>query len=96
MFFPYPITSRVLVRKTIAAVIGEAGNIFVGEVEAFLAEEARARRGHYEKIQFVGDKEEESKMSRKEKRVRKIAKKVMGVSVCITFLISFELWSMVI
>jgi len=86
MFFPYPITSRVLVRKTIAAVIGETGNIFVGEVEAFLAEEARARRGHYEKIQFVGDKEEEGKMSWKERRVRKIAKKVMGVSTRLKFI----------
>jgi hypothetical protein len=90
MLFPNPLSSRVLVRKTLAAVVGEAGNIFAGEVETFLAEEARAQRGDYEKVQCVGEKEEDGKMSLKERRVRKIAKKVVGVSVCITFFISFE------
>jgi len=93
MLFPNPLSSRVLVRKTLAAVVGEVGNIFAGEVEAFLAEEARARRGDYgsERIQCVGEKDEDGKMSLKEWRVRKIAKKVFAVSVCVTFFISFEL-----
>jgi len=85
MLFPNPRSSRVLVRKTIAAIIGEAGNIFAGEVEAFLAEEARARRGDYEKVEFVGDKEDAGKVSLKERRVIKIAKRVIGVSVCFAF-----------
>jgi len=85
MLFPNPRSSRVLVRKTIAAIIGEAGNIFAGEVEAFLAEEARARRGDYEKVEFVGDKEDAGQVSLKERRVRKIAKRVIGVSVCFAF-----------
>jgi hypothetical protein len=82
MLFPNPRSSRVLVRKTIAAIVGEAGNIFAGEVEAFLAEETRARRGDYAKVEFVGDQEDAGKVSLKERRVRKIAKKVIGVSVC--------------
>jgi len=85
MLFPNPISSRVLVRKTIAAIVGEAGTIFAGEVEAFLAEESRARRGDYEKVEFVGDKEDAGKASLKERRVRKIAKKVTGVSVRFAF-----------
>lgn len=85
MLFPNPRSSRVLVRKTIAAIIGEAGNIFAGEVEAFLAEEARARRGDYEKVDVMCDEEPASEVSPKERRVRKIAKRVIGVSVCFTF-----------
>ena len=85
MLFPHPRSSRVLVRKTIAAIIGEAGNIFAGEVETFLAEEARVRRGDYEKVEFVCDQEDAGKASLKERRVRKIAKKVLGVSVCSAF-----------
>ncbi|KIM39015.1 hypothetical protein M413DRAFT_447379 [Hebeloma cylindrosporum] len=86
MLFPNPISSRVLVRKTIAAIVGEAGNIFAGEVEAFLAEEARARRGDYAKVEFVGDQEDAGKVSLKERRVRKIAKKVIGVSTRLMFI----------
>ena len=36
-------------------------------------------------MKFVGDKEDAGKVSLKEKRVRKIAKRVIGVSVCIVF-----------
>jgi len=82
--FPNPVSSRVLVRKSLAATTKEIGNIFAGEVEAFLAEEARARRGVYEKVQFVGHDSVDSntKISPKEKRVRNIAKRVIIVAVC--------------
>ena len=87
MLFPHPRSSRVLVRKTMAGIVGETGNIFAGEVEAFLAEEARARRGDDTKGEFVGDKEDAGagKVSLKERRVRKIAKRVIAVSVRFAF-----------
>ncbi|KDR68787.1 hypothetical protein GALMADRAFT_78068 [Galerina marginata CBS 339.88] len=87
MLFPHPRSSRVLIRKTLAAIIGEEGNIFGGEVEAFLAEEERARNGIYEKVQFLGkDGKDDQKMSPKERRVRKIAKRVIAVSTRLRFI----------
>ncbi|KAF9560292.1 hypothetical protein CPC08DRAFT_708223 [Agrocybe pediades] len=79
MLFPNPISSRVLVRKTLAAVLGESGNIFAGEVEAFLAEEQRARNGFYEKVEFTKGNDD-LKASPKEKRTRKIGRRVVAVS----------------
>jgi hypothetical protein len=89
--FPTPLSARVLVRKSLAAVIREMGNILAGEVEAILAEEARARRGLYEKVKFVGpDKvDSDAKVSPKERRVRKIAKRVITVVVCSAILVAF-------
>lgn len=81
--FPRPTSSRTLVRRTLSASIEELGHIFAGEVEAFLAEEARARRGHYEKVVFVGEDADEDKVSPKERRVRKIAKRALAVTVCV-------------
>jgi len=80
MMFPRPTSSRTLVRRTLAATVGELSHILAVEVEALLAEEARLRAGHYEKVEFVGNSE--GKMSAKERRVRKIAQKVMVVAVC--------------
>lgn len=77
MLFPTPLSSRVLVRKTLAAVIGESGNIFGGEIEAFLAEEERARNGIYDQKPDGG----QDKLSLKERRVRKISQRVITVSV---------------
>jgi hypothetical protein len=87
MLFPHPRSSRVFVRKTMAGIVGETGNIFAGEVEAFLAEEARARREDDTKVEVVGDKEDAGagKVSLKERRVRNIAKRVIAVSVCFVF-----------
>jgi len=81
MLFPNPISSRVLVRKTLAAIIGETGNIFAGEVEAFLAEEQKARNGFHEKVEFTICADDDLKASPKEKRTRKIGKRVVAVSV---------------
>ncbi|KAJ7159965.1 hypothetical protein C8R43DRAFT_993969 [Mycena crocata] len=84
MMFPRPTSSRVLVRRTLAATLQELGSIFGQEVEAFLAEEARARSGHFEQetIDFMdtaaGDVSAE-KVSPKERRVRKVAQRVMTV-----------------
>ncbi|KAH9487318.1 hypothetical protein JR316_0001391 [Psilocybe cubensis] len=81
MLFPNPISSRVLVRKTLAAVISESGNIFAGEVEAFLSEEQKGRSGIYEKIELVGRAEpDDKKVSPKERRIRRIARRVIAVS----------------
>ncbi|KAF8972501.1 hypothetical protein BDZ97DRAFT_1649682 [Flammula alnicola] len=86
MLFPNPISSRVLVRKTLAAIVGEAGNIFTGEIEAFLAEEARARRGDFEKTPLASSAEDDEKMSPKERRMRKIAKRIISVSTRLRFI----------
>ncbi|KAG5640425.1 hypothetical protein DXG03_008703, partial [Asterophora parasitica] len=79
MLFPRPTSSRTLVRQTLAATTGELGHILAVEVEALLAEEARARAGHHEKVAFVGE-ESDQKASLKEQRVRKIAQKVLVLS----------------
>ncbi|CAA7266340.1 unnamed protein product [Cyclocybe aegerita] len=83
MVFPNPISSRVLVRKTLAATIGETGNILAGEIEAFLAEEAKARRGECDDplVATDGREADEDKASPKERRVRKIGKRVLAVSI---------------
>ncbi|RDB27383.1 Uncharacterized protein C57A7.05 [Hypsizygus marmoreus] len=78
MMFPRPTSSRSLVRQTLAATTGELGHILAIEIEALLAEEARARAGHHEKVPFVGDQSDQ-KASPKEQRVRKIAHKVLVV-----------------
>ena len=78
MLFPTPLSSRVLVRKTLAAVIAESGNIIGGEIEAFLAEEERVRNGIYDQAPELG----KDRLSMKERRVRRISGRVMAVSVC--------------
>ena len=90
--FPVPLSSRVLVRKTLAGAIREIGHIFAGEVEAFLAEEARARRGINEKVTFVGPNNHDSdtKVSPKERRARKIATRVITVAVCFLRSVTFK------
>lgn len=79
--FPTPNSSRTLVRKTLGASASELASIFAGEVEAFLAEEARARAGHLEKVEFVGERGDPDKVSAKEKRVRMLAKRILVVAV---------------
>ncbi|KAJ7730484.1 hypothetical protein DFH07DRAFT_993871 [Mycena maculata] len=81
MMFPRPTSSRTLVRRTLAATLQELGNIFGHEVEAFLAEEARARGGHYENenIDWVDNPTIEGDVSPKERRIRKMAQRVVGV-----------------
>ncbi|KAJ7909256.1 hypothetical protein B0H13DRAFT_2192889 [Mycena leptocephala] len=78
MLFPRPTSARTLVRRTLAATLREQGNIFGQEVEAFLAEEARARSGHYEK-ETVGGGESELPVSPKERRIRKVAHRALAV-----------------
>ncbi|KAK7008046.1 hypothetical protein R3P38DRAFT_3211693 [Favolaschia claudopus] len=86
MLFPRPTSSRVLVRRTLAATLREQGSIFGSEVEAFLAEEARARSGHFETeaIDWVdqgiqGEDEDVLKVSPKERRIRRVAHRVLVV-----------------
>ncbi|KAJ7259813.1 hypothetical protein C8J57DRAFT_1339211 [Mycena rebaudengoi] len=81
MLFPRPTSSRTLVRRTLAATIQELGNLFGEEVEAFLAEEARARGGHYEKerVDMCPGEESESPVSPKERRVKKVGQHILSV-----------------
>ncbi|KAG5725819.1 hypothetical protein E4T56_gene2441 [Termitomyces sp. T112] len=79
MLFPRPTSSRTLVRRTLAATADELGLILAVEVEALLAEEARAREGHYEKVPFVGANSGQ-KVSPKEQRVRRIGQKALDVA----------------
>lgn len=74
MLFPNPVSSRVLVRKTLAAVAGEVGHIFAGEVEAFLAEATLVTNDN-------GDKPTAMSVKQKQKRTRKIAGRVIAVAV---------------
>ncbi|KAF7367705.1 hypothetical protein MSAN_00834300 [Mycena sanguinolenta] len=84
MLFPRPTSSRTLVRRTLAAILREQGSIFGKEVEAFLAEEARARSGHFEKetidwVDQFATGEDEPKVSPKEKRIWTVAHRVVVV-----------------
>ncbi|KAJ7660842.1 hypothetical protein DFH06DRAFT_1472122 [Mycena polygramma] len=83
MMFPRPTSARILVRRTLAATLREQGSIFGQEVEAFLAEEARARSGQYERetIDWVDQQtgEDAPPVSPKERRIRKVAQRVLVV-----------------
>lgn len=74
MLFPNPISSRVLVRKTLAAVINETGDIFATEVEAFLSEEALTRHAEEDEV-------DEAKKDSKDERVKRTGRRVMVVAV---------------
>ncbi|KAJ7207441.1 hypothetical protein GGX14DRAFT_698162 [Mycena pura] len=79
MLFPRPSSSRTLVRRTLAATLEEMGNIFGKEVEAFLAEEARARAGPAEKEEIDCLDEDKGKVSPKERRARRVAARIFAV-----------------
>lgn len=81
MLFPRPSSSRTLVRRTLAATLEEMGNIFGKEVEAFLAEEARARAGPAEKEEIDCLDEDKGKVSPKERRARRVAARIFAVLV---------------
>jgi lipase chaperone LimK len=86
MMFPHLTSSRSLVRQTLAATAGEIGHILAVEIEALLAEEKRLKAGHYEKVEFVGNSGRTA--SAKERRVRRIAQKIVVV-VASDFLFDF-------
>ncbi len=75
MLFPNFMSSRVLVRKTLAAIGGEVGNIFAIEIEAFLEEDAR---GASDDDQSTSAKS----LKQREKRTRKIEERLFAVAVC--------------
>ncbi|CAK5266926.1 unnamed protein product [Mycena citricolor] len=83
MMFPRPTSSRILVRRTLAATLREMGSILGQEVEAALAEELRAQNGVYDKEVFDLaehlDEDDEDKVSPKERRVRAVARRVLAV-----------------
>ena len=82
MLFPNPISSRVLVRKTLAATLTEGGDIFATEVEAFLAEEALTR---FRKDEGTEGKESHDssllKDASKDDRVKRMGKRVIVIAV---------------
>ncbi|CAK5272819.1 unnamed protein product [Mycena citricolor] len=82
MMFPKPTTARMLVRKSLAATLRELGITLASEVEAFLAEEARARQGDYgrEEIDIEEPSQSEpTELSPKERRIRRLAARVLIV-----------------
>ncbi|KAF7330042.1 hypothetical protein MKEN_00268300 [Mycena kentingensis (nom. inval.)] len=80
MLFPRPSSGRVLVRRTLAASLQELGCLFGLEVEAFLAEEAKAKAGHVEREQVdYLDEQPSGTVSAKEKRVRKVSGRILTV-----------------
>lgn len=74
MLFPNPMSSRVLVRKTQAAIIGEVGHIFEGEIEALLAEEKHA-------CLEVDPRIEATIVEQKKQRIMNIGRRVIAVAV---------------
>lgn len=81
MVIPSMTSSRVFVRKSLAAVLDELAHILAAEVEAFLAEERRARDGYYEKVEIKMDGGEGAELSPKERRMRKFTPKMLAVAV---------------
>ncbi|KAJ7093436.1 hypothetical protein B0H15DRAFT_832325 [Mycena belliarum] len=79
MMFPRPTSSRVLVRRTLAATLQELGHIFQQEVEAFLAEEARARSGEYEKETIDFSDTNGHAVSPKERRIHRVGRRALDV-----------------
>ncbi|KAF9527115.1 hypothetical protein CPB83DRAFT_856773 [Crepidotus variabilis] len=85
MLFPNPISSRVLVRKSIAAILNETGNIFATEIEAFLAEEASARKSANTDQDIKDDSEkhideESEKASKKEDRIKTTGRRALAIA----------------
>ena len=81
MVIPSMTSSRVFVRKSLAAVLDELAHILAAEVETFLAEERRARDGYYEKVEIKMDGGEGAELSPKERRMRKFTPKMLAVAV---------------
>jgi hypothetical protein len=82
MLFPNPVSSRVLVRKTLAAIISEVGNIFATEVESFLLEEATSRHKRIYARDGTSDVEDVSGgAASKDERIEMTGKRVMAVAV---------------
>ncbi|KIY71039.1 hypothetical protein CYLTODRAFT_435413 [Cylindrobasidium torrendii FP15055 ss-10] len=79
MVIPRMTSSRVYIRKTLAAVIMELSSILASEVDAFLAEERRAREGYHEKVDISFDDKEED-ISPKEQRIRKFLPRMIAVA----------------
>ena len=75
MLFPNFMSSRVLVRNTLATIGGGVGNIYSVEIEACLEEHARGANDN-------GQSSPAKSLGQKEKRTRKIEKAVCrcGVS----------------
>ncbi len=86
MLFPNPVSSRVLVRKTLAATINETGDIFATEVEAFLSEEALTHHAGSDEVDEDDEAERHSEdPSSKEERVKSTGQRVIVVVVCCLF-----------
>ncbi|KAF4566563.1 hypothetical protein EYR36_011994 [Pleurotus pulmonarius] len=79
MLFPRPTSARTLVRRTVAASLEHLGRVFASEVDAILAEEAKGRKGIVEKPN-MDEHLEGAEVSLKEKRIRKLAEKLLAVA----------------
>lgn len=82
MLFPNPVSSRVLVRKTLSAIINEVGNIFVTEVENFLLEEVVTRHNKISASHTTLRMEDEfGGAASKDERIKMTSERVMAVAV---------------
>jgi len=88
MLFPNPTSSRVLVRKSLAAVNSEIGHIFASEIESLLFEDANIqnRAGEGSDRSEPGDIAAEKgtkvqDLEPKEQRTKAIALRVLAVAV---------------
>ncbi|KAJ8703361.1 hypothetical protein PTI98_001988 [Pleurotus ostreatus] len=79
MLFPRPTSARTLVRRTVAASLEHLGRVYASEVDAILAEEAKGRKGILEKPN-MDEHIEGVEVSPKEKRIRKLAEKLLAVA----------------
>ncbi|KAG5220609.1 membrane protein [Salix suchowensis] len=84
MLFPRPTSARTLVRRTVAASLEHLGRVFASEVDAILAEEAKGRKGIVEKPN-MDEHLDGGEVSLKEKRIRKLAEKLLAVALADVF-----------
>ncbi len=78
MIVPRLTSSRVFVRRSLAAIIDELGHLFASEVEAFLAEERKTRlNDDLEKRHTNGSDDG----STKEERIRTFTPRMLAIAV---------------
>lgn len=80
MLFPNPGSSRVRVRKTLASVMSEVGQVFAEEVEVFVDEEAKSRRAAAAGVSQSAAQVAKMKDSRV-KKVNQLSERVLVIGV---------------
>lgn len=89
MLFPNPGSSRVQVRRTLAVVMSEVGQVFAEEVEVFVEEEAKSRRSVVNGTAQNAGEGAKTKESRVQK-VNKLSERVLVIGVRLDYPFSLE------